>query len=105
MRNGQVAGQQVSVETSHGSNIIVDSGLHISIDLDMNKMNKNKKDNYNGIHIEGNLSIESILNSLNHSSSFNIVVLLSMGNSSTDLNFLSMVLDFLEAVSMVLLAS
>ncbi|MHC6179334.1 hypothetical protein ACYUJ6_05700 [Clostridium sp. JNZ X4-2] len=59
------AGQQVRVETSHGSNIIVDSGLHISIDLDMNKSDKNKKNDYNCIHIEGNLSIESILKGTN----------------------------------------
>lgn len=56
--------QQISVETSHGSNIIINlKSFDISIDSDINK--DNKKDNSKGFHIEGKLNIENILEDTN----------------------------------------
>lgn len=52
--------QQINVETSHGSDIVINMKLFdISIDSDVNK--DNKKDGVNGFHIEGKLDIKSIL--------------------------------------------
>lgn len=55
---------QISVETSHGSNIIINTkSFDISIDSDANK--KSKHDNGTGMHIEGDLSIKDILQNSN----------------------------------------
>ena len=53
------AGRQVSMETSHGSNIVVKGNLDISMDFYGN--NSHKSENDNSIHIEADLSIASIL--------------------------------------------
>ncbi|MCC9293931.1 hypothetical protein LN736_03485 [Clostridium sp. WLY-B-L2] len=53
------AGRQVSIETSHGSNIVVRGNLDIS--LNFYGDDGHKSEDIHGIHIEGDLSIVSIL--------------------------------------------
>ncbi|WP_150131718.1 hypothetical protein [Clostridium sp. JN-1] len=52
--------KQISVETNHGSNIIIDRKFaDIRIDSDINK--SKEKDGGTGYHIEGELNVENIL--------------------------------------------
>lgn len=55
--------REIIVETNHASNIIINTSIDINIDSNANKGTKNS--DYTGIHIEGNLSIEDILNNTN----------------------------------------
>jgi hypothetical protein len=52
--------QQISVETNHGSNIVIDGKFaDIRIDSDINK--SKEKDGGTGYHIEGKLNVDDIL--------------------------------------------
>lgn len=55
--------REIIVETNHASNIIINTSIDINIDSNANKGTKNS--DYTGIYIEGNLSIEDILNNTN----------------------------------------
>ncbi|MBV4419798.1 hypothetical protein KM800_10770 [Clostridium tyrobutyricum] len=60
------SGRTVSAETSDGSNIIVDMNLSLSLDKSGDKKSKDNNKNYtDDIHIEGNLSIDDILENTN----------------------------------------